>query len=735
MNIDPQFWNTLGNVLIWIINAVAFLGLFPLSYIAYRGIAAGPTKKRLRNDLLLLGLVENDRLDETVDSLYLTTYSPSQFITYIVLILLTAGLVTVGFIYRQQLGWLGEEPVRLAFFGFLGAYVFSIQELIRRYNTFDLQPQVYSAILIRMLVAVIFVFVTGLAIQASALDMPTAGNGSLDWGPIIAFVVGVFPAQGTRWLAQVANRIFSDTGNRQGMSLKNIQGISDYHESRLQVLGIDDVQNLATADIRKILLTTRFDTQTIVSWIDQAILLTKVGDRIGRFRDANIHTFSELHVRLNRLNAVQHNDQAGEGQADHEKPQPRNGASPDHVEDERKRLATVFGINGSFELEGLCDYSNYLNFVHISKYYENAASVARELSIKAEKSILDRISDPNERGATLDELENDLRDSPDDPNLLINLGILYYLNKRIDKALEYLGKAIQINETSSHAYTNRGKIYLEKERYDEAIQDLTLAIRYDKANKFAFNYRGIALSSINHLSESVLDFTEAIKLDVRFAEAYLNRGLALNTLVDFEAAQKDFEINFLLDRQERFEMWYGWGVALLGLGCWHEAIEKLTQATRIHSKMARAYQQLGYAFMQVQPPEYEPARLNLDKAIELDPTLSAAYVNRGLLFAAQDRLEDAIRDYDEALKRDPGRSTALLNKGMALYRQGRFSDAFVAFQDTINKAQPDPDELNQAALMLVKTQQAMSPASVASLPNPVTNHSANHAPGGLDNAT
>ena len=715
---NPQSWQTFGNMLLWVINAVAFLGLFPLSYIAYRGIAAGPTKKRLRNDLLLLGLVENNQLDETVDSLYQTTYSPPQFITYIVLILLTSILVTVGFINRQQLGWLGAEPVRLAFFSFLGAYVFSIQELIRRYNTFDLQPQVYSSILIRMLVSVIFMFVAGLAIRVTVPDLSKAGSETLDWGPVIAFIVGIFPAQGTRWLAQLANRVFSDPSGHKGLSLKNVQGISDYHESRLQVLGIDDVQNLATADIRKILLTTRFDTQTIVNWIDQAILLTKVGDRITRFRDANINTFSELHMRLNRLG----------------KDSKQNGTNQsDLVEDERKRLATVLGMNGMYELDSLRDFSNYLNFVHISKYYENAASVAKELSIKAEKSILDKISDPNERKTTLEELEADLKDSPDDPNLLINLGILYYSNKQMDEALNCLGKAIQINAASSNAYTNRGKIYLEKERYEEAVQDLTLAIRYDTGNKFALNYRGMALSSMSDLHGAVEDFTQALSLDVRFAEAYLNRGLALNALANFEAAQKDFENNYLLDRQERFEMWYGWGVALLGLGASHlpEAIEKLTQATRINSKVARAYQQLGYAFMQVQPPEYESAKLNLNKAIELDPKLSAAYVNRGLLAAAQDRLEDALRDYDEALKLDPDRSTALLNKGMALYRLGKFNEAFLAFQATINRAQPEPDELSQAAMMLVKTQQAMSPVSA---PAPTPASASASASGGVSHA-
>ena len=42
------------------------------------------------------------------------------------------------------------------------------------------------------------------------------------------------------------------------------------------------------------LLTTQFDTQQVANWIDQAILYVKVGDKIERFREAKIATFSEL---------------------------------------------------------------------------------------------------------------------------------------------------------------------------------------------------------------------------------------------------------------------------------------------------------------------------------------------------------------------------------------------------------------------------------------------------------
>ena len=51
--------------------------------------------------------------------------------------------------------------MEVIFFGYLGTYVFSVQELVRRYNTFDLQPQVYSSILVRILITLALTFVIG----------------------------------------------------------------------------------------------------------------------------------------------------------------------------------------------------------------------------------------------------------------------------------------------------------------------------------------------------------------------------------------------------------------------------------------------------------------------------------------------------------------------------------------------------------------------------------------------
>jgi hypothetical protein len=50
-----------------------------------------------------------------------------------------------------------------------------------------------------------------------------------------------------------------------------------WHETRLEEEDIENVQNMATADIVDLLVDTRIPAGRVIDWIDQAILLTQLG--------------------------------------------------------------------------------------------------------------------------------------------------------------------------------------------------------------------------------------------------------------------------------------------------------------------------------------------------------------------------------------------------------------------------------------------------------------------------
>ena len=58
------------------------------------------------------------------------------------------------------------------------------------------------------------------------------------------------------------------------------------------------------------------------------------------------------------------------------------------------------------------------------------------------------------------------------------------------------------------------------------------------------------------------------------------------------------------------------------------------------------------------------AMANYGKAIELNPTYSLAYRNRGLAYLLRRELELAIADLDRTIKLDPGNSTTYISRGV-----------------------------------------------------------------------
>jgi hypothetical protein len=57
-------------------------------------------------------------------------------------------------------------------------------------------------------------------------------------------------------------------------TLDGLDGLTVWHQSRLEEEDIENIPNMATADIVDLLVNTRLPAGRIVDWVDQAILLT-----------------------------------------------------------------------------------------------------------------------------------------------------------------------------------------------------------------------------------------------------------------------------------------------------------------------------------------------------------------------------------------------------------------------------------------------------------------------------
>ncbi|MFI5099018.1 MAG: hypothetical protein ACHQE5_00650 [Actinomycetes bacterium] len=161
-------------------------------------------------------------------------------------------------------------------FGFLGAYVFIAQSLTRRFFASDLRPSAYASAILRIVVVLITVI---------ALHQILGPAGQPNVEAVVAFVVGIFPIIAFQALYRTAAAALRVAVPQltPDYPLNQLDGLNIWYETRLVEEGIEDMENLATANLVDVILHTRVPVGRLVDWVDQAHLYLHL-DRIERGR-------------------------------------------------------------------------------------------------------------------------------------------------------------------------------------------------------------------------------------------------------------------------------------------------------------------------------------------------------------------------------------------------------------------------------------------------------------------
>jgi hypothetical protein len=162
-------------------------------------------------------------------------------------------------------------------FGFLGAYSFILQMLVRRFFQSDLRPAAYANALLRLIVVLILV--------AALYQIVPHDNARS--AAAVAFVIGFFPLAGMQAIqrfAATALRVVVPSLNPP-YPLNQIDGLSVWYEARLLEEGIEDMQSLATANFIDVILHTRVPVGRLVDWVDQAQLYLHLDRLEGTWRE------------------------------------------------------------------------------------------------------------------------------------------------------------------------------------------------------------------------------------------------------------------------------------------------------------------------------------------------------------------------------------------------------------------------------------------------------------------
>lgn len=238
--------------------------------------------------------------------------------------------------------------------------------------------------------------------------------------------------------------------------------------------------------------------------------------------------------------------------------------------------------------------------------------------------------------------EEILKSQPGHFDALHLRGVVAAQTKDFQRAIELIGKAIEINPGNANAYHNRGNALCALKQYDNAL----------------FNY------------------DQAIALKPNLAEAHLSRGNILKDLAQSQAALASYDQAIAL-RPDYAEAYHYRGNILYELHQCQAALESYDKAIELSPDYAEACNNRG-AVLQVLK-QYQAALQSCDRAIALKPNYTAAYVNRGFVLHKLGQYQAALQNYDQAIALQPDHAIAHNNRGNILQDLKQFDAAIPSY--------------------------------------------------------
>jgi hypothetical protein len=186
---------------------------------------------------------------------------------------LYGGLRPFGDLTLSGVPRMPDEALR---YGFIGSYAFIVQSLVRRYFQADLKTHAYVSAMARVILVS--------ALITALHPLWTMQGVSQQTELAFAFLIGFFPELGLRALRQTLAGVMRalPIGTDERFPLRQLDGVTIWVQARFLEEGIEDMQNLATANLVDLMLHTRMPISRLVDWIDQAFLYLRVGNGNGR---------------------------------------------------------------------------------------------------------------------------------------------------------------------------------------------------------------------------------------------------------------------------------------------------------------------------------------------------------------------------------------------------------------------------------------------------------------------
>ena len=260
------------------------------------------------------------------------------------------------------------------------------------------------------------------------------------------------------------------------------------------------------------------------------------------------------------------------------------------------------------------------------------------------------------------------------------------------EAIKNYDRAISLIPSLTDIYYNRGIAKRIIDNLDGAIEDFNKAIDLDASNKaYAYYDRGlIKYHKLNDSHGALADYNKAIELNPTEADFYCSKASLLSNYEAIECLNRAIELN-----PASAMIYFRRALREIDLEDYKGGIKDLDTYIEINPIDAEVSLSDAYslrASMKTFQNDFNSALQDHNKAIELDPTYTKSFFDRGVLKDTLKDYDGAINDFTKMIEVDSTDATSYYYRGMAKIKKGQIEEGDIDIKKAKELGYADYDE-------------------------------------------
>lgn len=305
---------------------------------------------------------------------------------------------------------------------------------------------------------------------------------------------------------------------------------------------------------------------------------------------------------------------------------------------------------------------------------------------------IDKDKNPTDTlSTTLNLLNSQIENDPENPNLLYERSKLFYNQKLLDKAMDDITKALSIDSNQSIFYLHYSDVLYAVNKISEAKKAIEKSLQLDPKSRDANAKMGELHYYLKDYSVAFKYLDEALRIDPYYAKVYFIKGMCFKENGDTTLAISSFRTCIEQD-PDYFHAYMQLGNIMADQDN-PMAIDYYTNALRVNGTMIEAY--YGLAFFYQEHGQPDKAIEVYNDLLDIDPRNAPTKHNIGYTYLF--KLNDpgkAIPYFTDALLDDQKMVNAYYHRGYAYEKTGKRDLAIKDYKKAVELA-PEFDLPNE----------------------------------------